>query len=313
MNPGTVNVIATALLYTVFTGSMLLLIQNQLKTLLLLIKTRRRLYAGSGAKPSGFEDHIGALLDTVFGGKVHSLAFITLSGLLFVTTLLVGLYNISAPTAAAISLISLVSPYTFVRIRAKSISRRGSQEGERLIAAFLNQYRINNYNVYETLEKLVANGAEFRVCKPCLFKLLLEIRSAGSSEKLRLATESFARTINTNWSRMLAYNIRLAAEQGMNVSPGIEDILAQLRDARVHMEERKRLNAESARMVIFLVPALYIGSMLLAVHFLGMTPATLMRNQIGTPEGFMLFVVIIFLFFINIVLIELVTNQKMDY
>jgi hypothetical protein len=99
----------------------------------------------------------------------------------------------------------------------------------------------------------------------------------------------------------------------MNVSPGIEDILAQLRDARAHMEERKRLNAESARMVIFLVPALYIGSMLLAVRFLGMTFAALVKNQIGTPEGFMLFMLIILLFFINFVLIELVTNQKMDY
>jgi hypothetical protein len=112
---------------------------------------------------------------------------------------------------------------------------------------------------------------------------------------------------------MLAYNIRLGAGPGMNVSPGIEDILVQLRDARAVMEESKRLNAESSRIVTFFAPFLYIGSILLSVRFLGLPFHILVRNQFGTPEGFMLFVLIAGLFVVNLILIELVMNQKMDY
>jgi hypothetical protein len=99
----------------------------------------------------------------------------------------------------------------------------------------------------------------------------------------------------------------------MNVSQGVEDILVQLREARTLMEERKRLNAESVRIAAFLVPALYVGSLLLAVRFLGMPLAALLKNQIGTPGGFTLFMMIVLLFFVNMALIEVATNQKLDF
>jgi hypothetical protein len=305
---------ATAALYTAFAGGVLLLILPQLKTLALLFKTRRRLYLGKReARTGALEGHVAGLLQTVFADRAPANAFWAVSGVLLVGAFCAGLQNMNAVAACFIALLAGCTPYLLLRIRAEGVSRRGSHEGERLVAAFLNQYRIESCNVYETLEKLVAGGAEFRVCKPFLFRLLLEIRSAGSSEMIQRATARFARAINTNWSRMLAYNIKLSAEQGMNVSPGVEDILVQLREARARMEERKRLNAESVRIVVFLVPALYVGSVFLSTRFLGMPLPLFLKNQIGTPEGFMLLTVAAFLFFVNVVLIELVTHQKMDY
>jgi Na+/H+ antiporter NhaD/arsenite permease-like protein len=112
---------------------------------------------------------------------------------------------------------------------------------------------------------------------------------------------------------MLAYNIWLAASQGMNVSPGVEDILVQLREARTRFEERKRLNSESVRMIAFLVPGLYIGTVLLSVKFLGMTAAKFLRNQFGNPEGFLLFTFIVLLFFVNSIIVELATHKRLDY
>jgi competence protein ComGC len=46
---------------------------------------------------------------------------------------------------------------------------------------------------------------------------------------------------------------------------------------------------------------------------LGLSLPTLMRNQLGTPEGFTLLALIVLLFVVNVILIELVTHQKMDY
>jgi hypothetical protein len=314
MKPEAINTIVTAALYALFTCGMILLLRRHLKFLVLTLKTRRRLYLGvRDQRVSGLENHLETLLQSVFLKKTPVGGFLIVSGVLFVSMLIVGLQNTNPPAAWFMSLIAAAMPYLLLRIRAESVSRRGSHEGESLVAAFLNQYRIENYNVYETLEKLVAGGDAFRVCRKHLFRLLLEIRSAGSGERLQRATDAFARAINTNWSRMLAYNIRLSAEQGMNVSPGVEDILVQLREARSLMEERKRLNAESVRIVVFLVPSLYLGSVFLSVRFLGIPAALFVKNQVGTPEGFVLLSLIVFLFFVNLVLIELVTRQKMDY
>jgi hypothetical protein len=87
----------------------------------------------------------------------------------------------------------------------------------------------------------------------------------------------------------------------------------QLRDARAVMEESKRLNAESSRIITFFAPFLYIGSIVLSVRILGIPFPSLMRNQLGTPEGFTLLVIVAMLFVLNLILIELVTHQKMDY
>jgi hypothetical protein len=309
-----INILITGVLYALFAGGLLLARLEQCKTLLLIFKTRRRLYVGNRAARAGAaEEHIALLLHTVFKRKYSVNLFLTVSGLIFLCMIFAALQSMRPPAAALLALAAGLTPYLLLKIRAETIRRRGSQEGERLTAAFLNQYRIANYNVYETLEKLVANSAAFRICGVYLFKLLLEIRNTGNGEKLYRAADAFARAIDTNWSRMLAYNIRLGAGTGMNVSPGVEDILVQLRDARTIVEETKRLNAESSRIVTFLVPFLYLGSIALSVRFLGIPFTALMRNQIGTPEGFTLLVLIAMLFVVNVILIELVTHQKMDY
>jgi competence protein ComGC len=304
----------TGALYALFAGGLLLARLQQCKTLLLVIRTRRRLYIGNRvARTGALDEHLAALLHTVFKRRYSTKLFRAVSGLVFLCMLLAGLQSMRLPAALSFALAAGAAPYCLLRLRAETIRRRGSEEGERLVAAFLNQYRIENYNIYETIDALVAKGTEFRVCGRYLFKLLLEIRNAGNGEKLRRAADAFARAIDTNWSRMLAYNIRLAAGQGMNVSLGIEDILVQLRDARAVMEETKRLNAESSRIVGFFVPFLYLGLIGLSTRFLDLPLSVLMRNQLGTPEGFTLLVLIILLFVANVILIELVTHQKMDY
>jgi hypothetical protein len=309
-----ISILITGAFYALFAGGLLLARLAQCKTLLLILRTRHRLYLGNRAARSfASAEHIASLLHTACKRRYSTNAFLGLSALIFLCMLFAGLQSMRLPAALPAALAAGLTPYFLLRIRAETIRRRGSREGERLVAAFLNRYRIENYNVCETLEKLVASSAEFRVCGRHLFKLLLAIRNAGTAEKLHRATDAFARAVDTNWSRMLAYNIALGAGQGMNVSPGIEDILVQLRDARAVMEETKRLNAESSRIITFFAPFLYIGSILVSMRFLGLSFPDLMRNQLGTPEGFTLLVLIAMLFVVNVILIEMVTHQKMDY
>jgi len=112
---------------------------------------------------------------------------------------------------------------------------------------------------------------------------------------------------------MLANCIRISAESGINVTLALEDIQIQLREARLLFEERKRLNSESARMVVFLAPTMYAGTVLMSVKYLGMPLGKLLKNQFCTEEGFLLILLIIFLFLINLALIEIINNQRFDY
>ena len=112
---------------------------------------------------------------------------------------------------------------------------------------------------------------------------------------------------------MLANSIRVSAESGLNVSLALEDILIQLREARQIFEERKRLNSESARMVVFLAPVMYLGTILMTVRYLGIPFTKLLRNQFHTEQGFLLILLISFLFLINLTLIEIINNQRFDY
>jgi hypothetical protein len=307
----TFNVLVTSLLYAAVTGGALMVSYGSFTSLRLIITTRRRLRP-LGEADSKWEKHEATLLQVGLNGKAPVSAFVLASGILFTLTLAVGSYSLSLPGALAMSAASGAAPYMLLRIRAWSVSRRGSQEGERLAAALLNQYRIEKRNIYETLEKTVAAGEDFKVCKRLLFKMLLEIRGTADPMKIKRATEMFALAVNTNWSRMLAHNIRLAAETGTNISLGLEDVLAQLREARAALEERKRLNAESARIVVFLIPALYLGSCFMAVKGMGVSFAALIKNQLCTGEGFTLFFAIALLFVANLALVEAISSQKMD-
>jgi hypothetical protein len=315
MQSGVINVLIEAFLYLLLAGGIFLSAQNSLKSLVLWFKTRRRLYIGNRKekKTGKLEAHVEVLLSMVLGRKIPADVFLFFNALFLLLVLVFGIRTLPAPLACLIALMMGGMPYLLLRVRLETLRRRGSMEGERLVAALLNQYRIENCNMYETIERVVASGKDYKVCRNLLFRMLLEIRSTGDSGKIQKATERFSKALKTNWGRMLAHNIRVSVEYGMDVSPGIEDILIQLREARVIAEERKRLNGESVRITAFLAPLLYAGSVLLSVRFLGIPLREFVKNQVGTPEGFVLLTFIVFMFLLNIALIELVMNQRLDF
>jgi len=160
---------------------------------------------------------------------------------------------------------------------------------------------------------VVENHKETKVTNRLMMKLLLELRGTGNPGEIEKACDRFAHAVNTSWGKMLAYNIGLAAESGINVSSAVEDILIQLREARTLVEERKRLNAEAARMVVYLVPLLYFATILMSLQVIGMSLKEFFLNQFFSDQGFTLFLAILFMLLMNIVLIETVNNQRFDY
>lgn len=305
----------SAALYAALAAGLWLLLWNGIRAIWQKGRMKRRLAVSRRPQKeeNAMEAHLRKALATVWKNPCSPQIFLAASGGAAFVVLFTGLGYGLGMAAWITALLAGALPYGFLRVRLAAIRRKGSYEGEKLVSEFLRQYRISAFNIYETLERLVSAAGETKICGKLLFRMLLELRSTGDPEGIRRVCDTFAYGIHTNWSRMLADNIRISAGQGTNVSLAVEDILIQLREARVLAEERKRLNGESVRITLILIPLLYGATVLLSVQYLELSPAQFLKNQIGTPEGFVLLMAILLLFLVNWAILELVNNQKFDY
>lgn len=308
-------VIVKIILYLSFGVGVYLISKEKLEGLFVQIKMKKRLNARRHMmkEDSRLEKHLTQLVQVTLKFQLSGKNYILATALLFVLVILVGMQSISLFWSLVLATMIALLPYVILRAKLESYRTRGSFEGEQLVAEILSRYRICKYNIYMAMEQVISDGKNVKISRGLLFTLLLEIRNTGSGEIIGRATKKFHYSINTNWSRMLAYNIGLAAENGTNVSLAFEDILVQLREARLLTEERKRMNSESGRMVTLVVPAMYIGTVLLSTKYLDISVGNFLRNQLYTPQGFVLLLSIVILFLGNLALLEIVNNQRFDY
>ncbi|MDR2487233.1 MAG: hypothetical protein LBD12_04640 [Clostridiales Family XIII bacterium] len=308
--------ILSAFLSMLLLTCVLLLLRQNIRRLVQTVLAGRRLRrpdVPATKKPAHLLAHLDHLLRSVLKRPLSPTAFLAMEVVLFFLVMTASASNLPLSFAVPIGLCFASIPYLFLRLRLERIRRRGSFEGEGLMAALLTQYWVSGGNIFDTIERVLSFGKGMPISRKLLASFLIELRSTGSRERIRAAADAFAFGIGTNWSRMLAYNIRIAAVGGRDIGLALEDILVQLREARTLHEERKRLNSESARLVVVLIPVIYGGSILVSVGMLGLSIPRFFRNQFLTPEGFGLFCCTAFLFLANIVLLEVATNRKLDF
>lgn len=311
----TIDLWITLLFYTALGIGLFLLFKRSLTTQYIRYKLNRKLIH---RRPElrferPWESWLRQALLITTGRELSPRTFLLLVSTMTLWITWLGFITFSFLPAVMISLMTATFPVLMLWIRLSAIRRKGSHEGERLISEFLSQYRLSNYNIYETLERLVNSKVELKTTKKLLYRLLLELRDTGNPNKIKKATNTFAYSIKTNWGLMLAHTIEIAATEGSNVSIAIEDILIQLREARTLFEDRKRMNSEAIRMTYWMVPLLYGATGIMAVRYLELPFARFLQNQFYTPEGLLFFLAIGFLFVANIGLLSFITNQKFDY
>lgn len=308
-------ILVSACIYLVFLSGCWMVYSEKLLSVRAKIRMRNRLKARRKAlKPdTALEKHLRKVLSISLKKPMDPKTFLRYTAVIFILILATGIHTVAAHSAVMTAALAASLPYLLLRVRVETIRRKSSYEGEKLIAEFLCQYRISGLNIYKAMEQVILVSEGTKITGKLLFKLLLELRNTGNPQVIKEATERFAYGINTSWSRMLANCIRMAAESGANVVLALEDIQIQLREARELFEERKRLNSESARMVVFLAPVMYLGTVFLSVKYLDLPFGKFLRNQFYTEQGFLLILLIVFLFLINIALIEIINNQRFDY
>jgi len=302
----------SAIIYLVIVLGVLLLARRKIEQMIDIFRSRHRLRPERGSDAPSFEG-LDRLLKTTMKKPLSPTAFLVITIALFFTVFIASAKTI-APAAALLTGAAFAGlPWLFLRVRLERLRRAGSFEGEKLVSAFLTAYLISGGNIYDTIERTLAACPHLKVTTKLLEALLLTLRSTADPGRVRAATDAFAFGIGTSWASMLAYAIRTGAIAGTDMGPAIEDILSQLREARALAEERRRINGESVRMTTYLTPGLYIGSVFVAVVVMGMPLGRFIHNQFFTAQGFALLTTALFLFLLNRVLLEMLTNRKLDF
>jgi hypothetical protein len=302
----------SAAIYLLLVIGVVILFRKKIEKVVDIFRSRHRLRSDRGSADPAFAG-LDKLLKATMKKPISPTAFAVLTIVLFFTVFIASAKTI-APAAALLTGAAFAGlPYLFLRVRLERLRRAGSFEGEKLVSAFLTAYLMSGGNIYETIERTVCTCPNLKITTKLLSDLLLELRRTADPARVRVASDTFAYGVGTNWASMLAYAIRTGALKGTDMTPAIEDILSQLREARVLAEERRRINSESSRMTAFLTPGLYVGSVFVALFVMGLPAGKFFYNQFFTAPGFALFTVGLFLFLLNRMLLEVLTNRKLDF
>lgn len=256
---------------------------------------------------------LGDLASSSLNRDISPMGMLWFLGTLFFAVFAFAVRSFRLFPALMIAALAASFPVILLAAGLSGQQSKSSREGIALATELNRRYRMENRNIYQALELLVASDGDFPICRKHVYRLLLHLRASASPREIRAACDSFSFALGTVWGSMLATCIRVSAEKGSDISEGLADIVLQLKNANRRSEERKRLNSEAARMTVWLVPLLYAATMGLAVGYLNMSLSDLMKNQFFTREGVMFFMLILFLFLFNRVILKLVDSQKLDY
>ena len=286
-------------LYALYFTGLLLAFSRTVDAAVIRLKLRRRLTGPAALQKTSLDPALSRLLPVC--------------GLIFIVGMVLSAGILRLFAAVFISAAAASIPVLVLFARRGSLKRKAGKEGIAVVTELYRQYRIKDRNIYEAIDAAIASSGDFPACRRQLVLLLARLRDAGSKAQVIKACGRFSRALGTLWGRMLASCIEAAVLKGSDISEALSDIADQLGTARKLAEERKRLNSEAARMSVFLVPALYAGTMLVASRFLEVPPKDLLANQFASPEGLMLLVLSVFLFLVDLIILQSIDGSGTDY
>ncbi|GAI32922.1 unnamed protein product, partial [marine sediment metagenome] len=121
------------------------------------------------------------------------------------------------------------------------------------------------------IDKTIGNIKDSPFSKKALFHLSLNVKEYKGKEELQSTIDDFVAAFDTEWATLLGMNIFESILNSTNVSVSLDDILSNLKQVKSSIEKDKRANYEAFTMVKFVIPVVYILSIILAVKFFGFT------------------------------------------
>ena len=302
-------------IYFLFSVGCILLLWRNIELLIQRFRLRHRLNVSVRQKrkmPPVIENYIQLIFES-FSKEQTAYLFIISECMIFILSYILSYRNFGPIKALVIAVISFLMPVLFLFTKLEKKRTKASFEGISLCSELLRQYKMCGLNMYEAIEKTIKAEGDYAVSSKWLARLLMRLRSACGPLELRDALARFEYSYQTSWAHMLTQCIRIALEDGSDVSKGIAHIASELKDAEALIEKRKVLNSEASRMTLFMVPIMYVSCMVIAVLYLGVSPSHIIVNQLLNPTGYLLFLLSAFLFLVNMLLVSVVSGYRLDY
>ncbi len=303
-------------LYIVICTGLYLVCEGSIRVLVNAIRTgvrlRKRLDKDRGNSLFVKADRlVRAALGIANGGS----KLIMLVGVIFMAAFISAKPYLGIAASLFMSCMAGLMPVLVLKLKLAEKRNAGSAEGEAFIAEMITAYKMADCRIDIALETVVRGEKNkgIKVCRRLCEDVLSSIREAGSREKLLNCAEGFSYGIGTKWAELTAYAIGITAADGIDISASLEDVMMQLREARSIAEERRRLNGEAARIVVFMVPVAYVVTLFFSVNLLGVGIKDIVRNQFCTTAGLVLLFGIIFVFVVNLLLISALRHTQFDF
>ena len=251
------------------------------------------------------------VLNKNYHGAVYS--FIALSISLFAVSFLMLITSgQSLLVSLLFALLLGLLPYMAMRVRLIVIRIEGSYEAEDLVTELNNQYKICNLNMVESIDCTLPKLKNCRYTQKALFRLSMSIKEYKSEEQLDNIIKEFVYSVDTEWAALLGINIKIAVSDGRDVRPSLDDILVELKQIKEVLEKDKRNNNEAFSMIKFIVPAVYVLSIFVAINFFGFTLNKFFDYQFRTDIGLKFALLTFTSMVINYVVSYLMSKPKYD-
>lgn len=305
---------AEPFLFLLFLSGELLLLRQELQNLLLRIQMRFRMeQRKQNIRPRGtVYQHIDGLLGMLPGTGPGARTFLGICFAAGMAAALAAIPFAGMGTGMIAGISASAVPYLILRIRCGNIRNDIRNEGETLVSALLSAYRINHCNIESAMAAAASQKDELPGTASYLSSLLLRLRECRSAEEIRAVTDQFAQAVDSDWARLLAVNIREAFLYGTDIQLAMEELLKQMREARILSEERLRENNETLWMTVFMIPGSLGAVVALSVGQMGISITKLAESQFGDSTASSMFILIVILFGVNLLAGQLVRRRRTD-
>ena len=260
-------------------------------------------------------EYISAMLAIVSGKddidnvtKFYEKSFLCASG-----AFILSYACMTAKVAPIAGIVGLLIPFVYYWSKLQDIRTEASREGEILATELLNNYKIYHYNMQEAIRISAESiSREAPRSRRMLIMLSYELNTISAKEDVKKAVERFKFGIDTTWSGLLATNIELAQVEGMRVTAAMEDLVQTIIKARKTMEETKRQGSEGRRMLKFLVPGIYLITIVSSNRVFGMSIHEFFSRQFRTDTGSTWFLAVACAYITSILVSGFIARNKMD-
>lgn len=312
---GNIEKAVLIVIYTAFFCGTLMLISDVIKETSRKIKKLiddKRTKAKLKKAESKLDKHLRYLLEAnAIYSVIDVFRFKVLSACLFMFFFSISVRVLFVGVSILFSSIITIMPYLILRVRLEKVRGKASHEAEVLINELLVKYRVKKYNIEEAIEE-VMKVSRIKKTRIMLLKLLLKLRNTRNEQEIKEAINLFSYSIGTNWAKMLGSNIYQSSVSHINITLSLEDMLIQLREARILWEEQIKNTAEPRRMLIG-IPLLYVFLLYVSLYLLEIPFNNYLYNQFASQQGVSWFILIIIGFLISVILVILLFSRKFDF